>query len=169
MSNLKKKTKPLRYFFYRDDLYKKIHINRALDVLTAWNYPKHRMDKLVYSDVRKYGEQAFSTAQVLKMLNRKKREIVSVAIREGMINAPAITYGLDENENTYAYYWREKDIMDFHAYLSTVNIGRPRRDGRINTGNLPSAAELRASLKQGTVFYVKVGDEFVPTWQAEKF
>ena len=164
----KKKVKPLRYFFYREDLYKKIHISRGLDVLTAWNYTKEQMEKLVYSDVRKYGEQAFTTRQVLTLLNRKDKGIVVESIRDGMIKAPQMTHGLDENRNRYGYYWSEKEIMDFHSYLTTVNIGRPRKDGRINTGNLPSAAELRAKIRQGTVFYVKVGDNFVPTWQAER-
>lgn len=165
----KQKNKPLRYFYYRDNLYKKIQINRGADIIVAWNYPKAQLEKLVYSDVRSHGERAFSTRQVLEMLNRKGNDVLFNAIRSGDFNPPQHTYGLDEKRNTYAYYWREKDIMDFHAYLTTVHIGRPRKDGRINTGKLPSAAELRAMIKQGTVFYVKVGDNFVPTWQAEKF
>lgn len=169
MTPPKKKAKPLRYFFYKGDLCKKIHIHRANDVIIAWNYPKGKAEPYVYSDVRRNGEQAFSTKQVLELLNRRKRDIVFNAIRDGMIKAPTRTYGLDEDRNGYAYYWSEEEIMDFHAYLSTIHRGRPRKDGRINTGNLPSVAELRAKMRQGTVFYVKVGDEFVPTWQAEKF
>lgn len=169
MSNQKKKAKPLRYFFYKGDLCKKEHISRANDIITAWNYPKGRLEKYVYSDVRRNGEQAFSTRQVLQLLRRKDKEFITRAIKEGMINAPTLTYGIDENRNSYGFYWREKEIMDFHDYLKTVHIGRPRKDGGINTGNLPTTAELRAAIRQGTVFYVKVGDEFVPTWQAEKF
>ena len=169
MTPPKKKTKPLRYFFYRDCLCKKIHINRGADVLTAWNYSKGQLEKYVYSDVRRNGEQAFSTAQVLSMVNRKKRDIIWNAIREGHINEPASTYGLDENREKYAYYWREKDIMDLHDYLITIHRGRPRNDGLITPAKTPTASELRAMIRQGTVFYVKVGDQFVPTWQAEKF
>lgn len=165
----KNKQKPMRYFFYNGDLCKKQHISRANDIITAWNYPKGRLEKYVYSDVRRNGEQAFSTSQVLELLNRKDKEFVTIAIREGMIEEPTKTYGIDENRNSYAYYWSEKEILDFHEYLKTVHIGRPRKDGGINTGNLPTTAELRAKLRSGTVFYVKVGDEFVPTWQAEKF
>lgn len=161
----KPKVKPLRYFFYRGELHKKIHINRGDDVITAWNYPKHKVEVYVYSDVRRNGEQAFTTQQVKKMV-RRGRAIISKAINEGMIPAPQLTYSLDENRGTYAYYWSEKDIMNLHDYLKTVHIGRPRLDGRVNSGKLPSAAELRAMIRQGTVFYVKVGDEFVPTWEA---
>lgn len=169
MRSQKKKTKPLRYFFYRGDLCKKQHISRANDVIYAWNYPKAKVETYVYSDVRRNGEQAFTTRQVLELLNRKDKEFIGKAIKEGMINQPTLSYGIDENRNPYGFYWREQEIMDLHEYLKTVHIGRPRNDGRINTGNLPTTAELRARIRQGTVFYVKVGDEFVPTWQAEKF
>lgn len=165
----KPKKKPLRYFFYKGDLCKKIHINRGSDIITAWNYPKRKLEPYVYSDVKKNGEPAYGTVQVLNMLNRKDRRIISVSIANGDINEPQRTYGLDEKQNGYAYYWSEKEILDFHAFLSTQHQGRPRKDGRVNPGNLPTKSELQAMLRQGTVFYVKVGDEFVPTWDAEKF
>lgn len=169
MRSQKKKSPKLRYFFYKGDLCKKQHISRANDIITAWNYTKGRFEKYVYSDVRRNGEKAYSTREVLDLLNRKDKEFITIAIRDGAINEPARSYGIDENRNTYGFYWTEKEILDFHEYLKTVHRGRPRKDGGINTGNLPTTAELRAKMRSGTVFYVKVGDEFVPTWQAEKF
>lgn len=165
----KPRLKPLRYFFYRGDLHKKIHISRGDDLITAWNYPKGKAEKYVYSDVRKNGERAFTTAQVADMINRTPENVwrhVSV----GDVRVPQHTYGLDEKRNLYAYLWSEKDIMDLHAYLKTVHIGRPRADGLVSTGKLPTATELRAMIRQGTVLYVKDSEgNFVPTWQAEKF
>lgn len=158
----------LGYFFYNGDLHRRIHINRSADIITAWNYPKGKMEKYIYSDVRKNGGKAFSTIQVCEMVCRK-RITVERAIWNGYVN-PQFTYGLDEARNKYAYYWSEKDIMDLHAYLMTVHIGRPRADGMVTTGKLPTASELRAMIRQGTVLYVKNdAGEFVPTWQAEKF
>lgn len=167
MSRRKKpRTKPLRYFFYRGDLHKKIHINRPSDVITAWNYPKGALRQYVYSDVRRTGEQAFSTRQVEQMINRSQTTIKTI-LRDGMIPLPQRTYGLDAERNGYAYYWSEKDIMGLHDYLKTVHRGRPRKDGLVTPSDLPTASELRAMIRQGTVFYVKQGDEFVPTWRAE--
>jgi hypothetical protein len=162
----KPKKKPLNYFFYRGDLHKKIHINRPNDVIVAWNYPKGKTERYVYSDVRRNGERAFSTKEVCQLVNRKWR-IIMKYISQGMIREPQHTYGLDEKRNTYAYYWREQDIMDLHAYLCTVHYGRPRKDGRVTPKDMPTASELRAMIRQGTVLYVKVGDKFVPTWRAE--
>lgn len=167
MSRRKKpRVKPLRYFFYRGDLHKKIHIHRPNDIVIAWNYPKGATERYVYSDVRRNGEQAFSTRQVEQMIGRSQKTIKN-AIRDGMIRAPQRTYGLNEERNGYAYYWSEKDIMELHDYLKTVHFGRPRKDGRVTPKQMPTASELRAMIRQGTVFYVKSGDEFVPTWRAE--
>lgn len=165
----KRRQKPLTYFFYNGDLHKKVHINRSKDVITAWNYPKGKVAKYVYSDVRKNGEMAFTSKQVGEMVDRTPANI-ALQISRGNVRTPQHTYGLDENRNFFKYMWCEKDIMDLHAYLSTVHIGRPRKDGEISTRRLPSATELRAMIRQGTVLYVKNEDgEFVPTWQAEKF
>ena len=167
MSRRKKpKIKPLRYFFYRGDLCKKIHIHRPNDIVIAWNYPKGKAEQYVYSDVRKNGTQAFSTHQVEKLVGRSKRTIKKI-LAEGQIPTPQRTYGLDENRNGYAYYWSESDIMGLWDYLKTVHRGRPRKDGRVTPQELPTASELRAMIRQGTVFYVKVGDDFIPTWRAE--
>lgn len=160
------KTQPLRYFFYRGDLHKKIHIHRPNDTITAWNYPKGKLEQYVYSDVRRNGERAWSTRQVEEFVNRSQRTIKSL-IANGDIRKPQSTYGLDENRNEYAYYWSEKDIMDLHAHLSNVHIGRPRKDGRVTPKDMPTASELRAMIRQGTVLYVKQGDKFVPTWRAD--
>jgi hypothetical protein len=165
----KPKTKPLKYFFYRGDLHKKVHINRGADVITAWNYPQGKLEKYVYSDVRRNGEYAFSTRQVEKMIGRSQATIKRV-ISDGSVRRPQQTYGLDADRNGYAFYWSEKDIMDLHGYFITVHRGRPRNDGLVTPSDLPTASELRAMIRQGTVFYVKTDSgEFVPTWRAETF
>lgn len=168
MTPPKKKMPPLRYFFYRGDLHKKQQINRGADIITAWNYPKATLERYIYSDVRKNGEKAFTTKQVCAMVQRGRTAVES-AITDGMVPRPQFTYGMDENRNMYAYYWSEKDILALHDYFKSLHHGRPRIDGEVTPKQLPSAAELRSLIRQGTVFYVKRGDEFVPTWQAEKF
>lgn len=162
----KPKTTPLRYFFYRGDLHKKIHINRVNDIVVAWNYPRAKAERYIYSDVRRNGGQAFTTKQVGQMVNRSRTTIKN-AINDGMVPCPQRTYGLDAERNGYAYYWSEKDIMVLHDYLKSIHFGRPRKDGLVTPRQMPTASELRAMIRQGTVFYVKQGDEFIPTWRAE--
>jgi hypothetical protein len=166
---MSKRSKPLRYFFYHGNLHKKVHINRGADIITAFDYRQGKVCKHIYTDVRKNGEKAFSTVEVAKMI-RRTRKTIEEAIMFGYIERPQITYGMDENRRDYAYYWSEKDIMDLHGYFITVHRGRPRKDGLVTPSNLPTASELRAMIRQGTVLYVKTDSgEFVPTWQADKF
>lgn len=165
----RKRSKPLRYFFLNGDLHKSMHINRSKDIIWAWNYPKAKRAAYTYSDVKKRAGKAFTTKQVCEMVGRT-RLILERAIISGNINAPQMTYGLDENRRPHKYMWSEKDIMDLHAFMMTVHRGRPRRDGLITSSNLPTARELRAMIHQETVLYVKNDDgEFVPTWKATNF
>lgn len=157
----------LRYFFLNDQLHKKLRINRGADLLVAWNYPEHKKVTYIYSDTVRLHEKAFSTAEVCKMVNRKIMTIEN-AWKRGMIERPQHTYGLDENKNIYQYFWREKDIMELHAYLATVHKGRPRKDGSITNTTLPTPRELRAMIHNEEVLYFK--DEhgnFVPSWRAK--
>src|SRR6478752_908588 len=126
----KPRLKPLRYFFYRGDLHKKIHIHRPNDVVIAWNYPKGTTERYVYSDVRRNGRQAFSTRQVQQMVNRGRLTLMA-AIADGNIHRPQITYGLDEKRSEYAYWWSEDNVMELRDYLATVHYGRPRKDGLV--------------------------------------
>lgn len=166
MRTKKGKMPKLKYFFYRGDLHKKIYINRSDDIIDAWNYPKGELRQYVYSDVRQNGEQAYTTRQVGELVGRSPK-IIKEHIQKGMVRRPQMTYSLDEPANTYAFYWSEKDIMELHDFLRTVHFGRPRLDGRATPLAMPSRAELRAALRQGTVFYIKDGESFVPTWKAE--
>ncbi len=165
----KPKMKPIRYFYYRGDLHKKMHINRGADVISAWNYPKGKLEKYSYTDVKKNGEKAFSTQEVATMMSRNYRTISNL-LMSGEIRRPQKQYKIDEHRNGHAFYWCEKDIMELHKYFTGIHRGRPRNDGIITPQKLPTAAELRAMIRQGTVLYIKDDDgNFVPTWDAEKF
>lgn len=173
------RTKPgkLRYFYLDvmvDDkpkplLHKSLHINRGADTITTWCYPLTKRVAYTYSDVKKRREYAYSTKEVGKMLNRE-REVLERAIIEGNINRPQHTYGLDEHKRKFQYLWHESNIMEAHAYLSTVHYGRPRKDGMATPKRLPTARELRAMIRQEELLYVKTSSgDFVPVWKAQDF
>jgi|SRR6478736_3938339 len=168
MTKKKPKAKPLKWFFYDGFLHKKIHIQRATDIITAFRYSDGKMYKLVYSDVRKNGKRAYKTSEVSRFMNRSDQTF-RVAINEGGIHEPEMTYGLDENRRPYQHMWSEENIWELHEWLSGRHIGRPRHDGRItNARNLPNKQELRAMLRTGMVLgYQDSEGNFIPTWEAE--
>lgn len=159
---------PLRYFFLNDLLHKKLQINRGQDTIITWCYPLRKRVAYTYTDVKKNMAPAFTTVEAATMLNRR-REALERAIMRGDIEEPQFTYGLDENMNKFKYMWKESNILEAHAFLSTQHVGRPRKDGLITPKRLPTVRELRAMIRQKEILYIKVGEEFRPVWEAEDF
>lgn len=100
----------------------------------------------------------------------RTRKVLEEAILNGDIEAPQYTYGLNEHKRKFKYMWNEKNILEAHAFLSTVHRGRPRKDGLITPAKLPTVRELRAMIRQEQIFYVRGEDgEFRPVWRAPDF
>lgn len=165
----RRKSKPLNYFYLNENLHKRLHINRGADTIMTWCYPLHKRVAYTYSDVKRRMEPAYTTKEVGLMLNRG-RLTLEHAILNGDIEAPQFTYGLNEHKRKFKYMWHEKNILEAHAYLSTVHRGRPRNDGLITPARLPTVRELRAMIRQEDILYVRDPDgTFRPVWKAEDF
>lgn len=157
--------RPVRYFYLDDELYKVLWINRPGDLIIAWNYKEGKRMAYVWSDVRKRMGRAFPVGEVSKMINRHVVNIEKY-ILEGKIRAPQRLYSMDEKRTPGKYMFSEKDVLGLHDYLLTVHYGRPRKDGRITPGKMPSRAELKAMMQHDTMVYVKTSDgEFAPVWK----
>ena len=103
------------------------------------------------------------------MLNRGHLALER-AILNGNVSEPQFTYGLNEHKRKFKYMWHENNIMEAHAYFSTVHFGRPRKDGLVAPKPMPTVRELRALIRHEQVLYVRNDDdEFVPVWRAENF
>lgn len=133
--------------------------------MEAWCYREGKRKGYVWSDVRKRMEVALPIAEVAKLIGRHRVQIENYILK-GFIKSPQRVYTLDGNAKPGKYMFSESDVMGLHDYLLTVHIGRPRRDGRITPGRMPSKAELRAMMRHDTMTYVKNADgEFTPVWK----
>lgn len=146
----------LRYFYINGDLHKKLRINRAADMITAWNYPQSKRVGYIYSDVQSRMQRAYSVSQVAILFKRHKRSI-NRYLFEDLIQRPQKTYSLDERKIPGVYYFSEDDIKSLREYLSTLST---------NVGYVPTISELESMIKNETVLYIKneYGD-FVPVWK----
>ena len=168
-TNGRRRSRKLNYFYLNDNLHKSLHINRGADTITTWCYPLHKRVAYTYSEVKKHKQPAYTTKEVGEMLNRS-RLTLEHAILNGDIEPPQHTYGLNEHKRKFKYMWSEKDILEAHAYLSTVHRGRPRNDGLVTPAHLPTIRELRAMIRQEQILYVRGEDgEFRPVWRAQDF
>lgn len=159
----------LRVFFLEGELYRVLEIVRGKDRITVWSYIRHKAFVYNYSDVLKRHEKAFTTGQVMKILNRD-RITFQRAWSSGMLERPQMTYSLDERRKPYQYMWSEKDILTALEYFASVHQGRPRKDGQVTSAAaLPTPREVRAMIHDEEVLYVKSGDQFIPSWRAKEF
>lgn len=161
----RRRKKRLKYFFADGDLHKTLSVNHAQDICIAWNYPQGRTVGYVWSDLRKRYTKAFSVSEVSDMIGRHRVNIQRYILR-GEIKRPQQTYSLDERKSPGKFFMSEEDVYILHDYLMTVHIGRPRNDGRVIPGRLPTKTELRAMMRHDVHMYTKTDDgEFIPVWK----
>ena len=165
MARVKSKKRKFKYFYINAELHKILRVNRAEDMVFAWNYPQGKRVAYVWSDVQKNMQHAYRVPQVGQMLNRHPN-IIKNYIKSGNIKPVQKTYSIDDRRASGVYYFSEDNIKELHSYLMTVHRGRPRLDGEIVSSNLPTKAELEAMIKQETILYVKTKDgDFSPVWK----
>jgi hypothetical protein len=150
--------KKLLYFFLNGNIHKVLKSSRARDEIVAWCYPDKKRVMYPYSLVKKNMENAYSTVEAAKLLNRHKVTIEEY-ILQGKIKAPQKVYPISNPESSWSkYMFSESDILDIHQFI--IDAGYIRE--------LPSRSELQALLKHNLILYTKTNDgSFVPVWKAE--
>lgn len=153
----------LRYFYLNGKLHKVLRRSRAEDLLVAWDYQLGKRVAYSLADVNKNKQHAYPLNEVVKILG-KHPDTITGHMRAGDIRFPQRIYALNEKRTPGKYMWSEDDVRDIHAFFKTVHRGRPRLDGAITPGNMPSRAEIESIMKQENILYVKHDGEFIPVW-----
>jgi hypothetical protein len=158
-------SKQLRYFFLNNKLHKVLRRSRAEDLLVAWDYQLGKRVAYNLTDVNKNKQHAYPISEVVKIIG-KHEDTIKMHLYKGNLKYPEQSYSLNGKRTPGKYFWSEDNIREMHDFFKTVHRGRPRKDGAITPGNLPSRAELEAIMKQENILYVKNNDgEFVPVWK----
>lgn len=154
----KRVSKRFLYFFLNGKIHKVLKSNRSKDELIAWCYPDKKRMLYSYSQVKKYMENAYSTVEVAKILERHKVTIEDY-ILDGKIKMPQRVYPISNPESSWSkFMFSESDILDLHQFILDSGYSK----------NLPSRNELKALLKNNVILYTKVEEgKFVPVWKAE--
>lgn len=158
-------TTRLRYFYLNGKLHKVLRRSRGEDLLIAWDYQLEKRVAYSLTDVNRHKQHAYPLSEVVKIIG-KHEDTIKKHIYSGKMKNPQQAYSLNGNKTPGKYYWSEDDIKDMHDFFKTVHRGRPRKDGQIHPGDMPSRAEIEAMMKQENILYVKNNDgEFVPVWK----
>lgn len=155
----------LRYFYLNTKLYKVLRQSRAEDLMVAWDYETGKRVAFVLTDVKKNMQSAYPLSKVSAIMG-KHEDTIKRHLYAGNIRKPQQAYSLNGKKTPGKYYWSEDDVREMHEFFKTVHRGRPRNDGAIHPGNMPSRAEIEAIMKQETILYVKNNDgTFTPVWK----
>lgn len=167
---LKRSPNAKKYFYVDGKLYRTVKGDRPNDLLRAWSYMDNRLVDFIWSDVKRNMQQAFNTAEVCKLLNRTKKNILE-HLAAGAINPP-YKIGVQESDTKmyeFGYYkWSEDDVLALHEHYLTVGAGRPRKDGMLSAAvRIPTRMELIAMMKQNRMIYIQNDSgEYVPIFDA---
>jgi len=148
-----------RYFYLNKKLHKVLKSSRVKNTLIAWSYEDKKRVLYVFSDVKKYKQNAYTLAEVCKMLN-KHRVTIQDYILEGKVRAPQKVYpiGNAENFKWSQYMFSEDDILELYDYI--ISAGR-------EIEKLPTKSELKALIKHNIILYTKTSEgQFVPVWKS---
>lgn len=155
----------LRYFYLNEKLHKVLRRSRAEDLLIAWDYQLGKRVAYSLADVNRNKQHAYPISEVVKIIG-KHEDTIKMHLYKKNLRYPQRVYSLNGNKTPGKYYWSENDIREMHDFFKTVHRGRPRKDGAITPGNMPSRAELEAIMNRESVLYVKKDDgTFVPVWK----
>jgi hypothetical protein len=158
-----------RYFYLNAKLHKVIKRSRAEDLLIAWDYQLGKRVAYSLADVNKNKQHAYPISEVVKIIG-KHEDTIKLHLYRGNLKHPQQSYSLNGNKTPGKYFWSEDDIREMHNFFKTVHRGRPRKDGKITPGEMPSRAELESIMKQENILYFKNNEgEFVPVWKAPEW
>ena len=159
----------IRYFYLNNRLHKVLRRSRAEDLIVAWDYQEGKRVAYSLTDVNKNKQHAYPMSQVVKIIG-KHEDTIKLQMYKGNLKYPQQAYSLNGNKTPGKYFWSEDDIRNMHDFFKTVHRGRPRKDGRVTPGDMPSRAEVEATMRQENILYVKNEDgTFVPVWKAPEW
>lgn len=155
----------LRYFYLNGKLHKVLRRSRAEDLIVAWDYELGKRVAYSLTDVNKNKQHAYPISEVVKIIG-KHEDTIKMHLYKGNLKYPQRVYSLNGNKTPGKHFWSEDDIRSMHDFFKTLHRGRPRKDGGITPGDMPSRAEIEAIMKQENILYVKNNEgEFVPVWK----
>ena len=63
-------------------------------------------------------------------------------------------------------FFKEENLFELREILSTVHIGRPRKDGKVTNHKIPTERELRSRIGDAIMLYTKTkSGEYIPVWE----
>jgi len=156
-------------FFLNGDIVRLTSFNRAMDIAYVFNITKQTEHTMLYSDFKKHRKRAYTVINAARLLGRSRMQIYRY-YRDGLIEPPTGIMPGGERVFHKKSYYSEDDIFKIREVMSTIHLGRPRKDGRTTNNHTLTEKELRAKMGDALVLYTKTKDgDFIPVWSEETY
>lgn len=164
-----KSTKRIKYFYIDGCLCRVLNVSRPQDLAMVWNYPEKKRQVMVWSDIQRRMERAFTITEVGVLLNRHRHRVADYMFNTGAIRKPQRIYSLATGKPG-AYMFSESDVLEVHTHFVNLHRGRPRKDGFIKPKAMPTREELRAMMRYDTMLYVKDDEgQLIPIYKEQNW
>lgn len=155
-------------FFLNGKLIRFISANRGHNIVYFYNIGDQKEQTMLYSDFKKHRKRAYTVVNAGRLLN-KSGNILRFHVAHGHIKPPVGLLPNGERSFTRKSYYSEDDIFEIRNFMSTVHIGKPRKDGKI-TSNMLTEQELRARMGDALMLYTRTKDgDFIPVWAEQTY
>lgn len=163
------KRKKFKYFYYNDKLHLTLSVNRAQNMLWAWCYSEGKKYVYEFHHVRRYGEKAYTSSEVRKIL-RTSSTTIHKMFNNGYVSPPERSISF-ETGVPGRYRFSRKKILEMHQYLLDNRGKRDRMDGLLtHDKRIPSRREVELAMDHEIYLFAKTEDgQYVPVWDSEDF
>ncbi len=153
-----------KVWFLNGDLVRPHHFSRSNGLVTFYNITKDQMESCFLSDFKRNRERAYTVGETAKLVNRHKKYMPRL-IKRGIIPPPVGSQKGGGRGWQVRSYYSESQVKEIRDILSTLHIGRPRKDGLLTNNITPNKQELTRRMGDGILTYTRTEDgRFIPVW-----
>ena len=153
-----------KVWFLNGDLVRVHHYSRSNGLVAVYNIIQDRIETCLISDFKKNRERAYTVGETAKLVNRHKKYMPQL-MKRGVIPPPMGCVKGGKREFRRRSYYSESQVKEIRDILSSLHMGRPRKDNLITNKITPNSAELTRRMGDGILTYTRTEDgKFIPVW-----
>lgn len=153
-----------KVWFLNGDLVRVHHYSRSNGLVALYNIIQDRIESCLISDFKKNRERAYTVGETAKLVNRHKKYMPQL-MKRGIIPPPMGCVKGGKTAWQRRSYYSESQVKEIRDILSSIHMGRPRKDNLITNEITPNSAELTRRMGDGILTYTRTEDgKFIPVW-----
>ena len=153
-----------KVWFLNGDLVRIHHLNKSNGIMSVYNITKDRIESCLINDFKNKRERAYTVGETADLVNRHKKYMPQL-MKRGVIPPPMGCVKGGKREFRRRSYYSESQVKEIRDILSSLHMGRPRKDNLITNKITPNSAELTRRMGDGILTYTRTEDgKFIPVW-----